>query len=181
MATKTELKRTPVVQSAIDNGILTITVQGFEPVVVDPAAYPDALVRYAALHGFKQKYMDAAAIERDETTGKPALPADKYKAIMAVRAHHLETGEWNRTGGGDGGGDGLLVSALVEYLGQDAETVRATVGTWDKRTQAAMRADAQVAPIIARIRMAREAKNAKGVDTGALLAAMQRGQPAQSE
>ena len=174
MVTKTETKRTPVAQSMIDNGILTITVQGFEPLVIDPAEMPAALNAHAALHGYKQKIMDAMAIERDETTGRPALPDVKYKAARAVLSHMLETGEWNRTGGGDGAGDGLLVSALMEYLGQDAETVRATVGTWDKRTQAAMRADPQVAPIIARIRMAREAKNARGVDTAALLAGMRK-------
>lgn len=173
MATKPETKRpTPVVASLIDNGILTITVQGFDPIRVDPDAMPASLNAYAALHGYKQKLMDAAAIERDETTGRPAAPDAKYKAIRAVIDHMLETGEWNRTGGGDGSGDGLLVSALMEYLGQDAETVRATVATWDKRTQAAMRADPNLAPIIARLRIARDAKNAKGVDTAALLASM---------
>jgi hypothetical protein len=162
-----------IVSTSVDNGRLTITVDGFAPIVIDPAEMPDNLNAYAALHGYKQKLVDAAAIERDPDTGRPATPAHKYAAIMAVHDHMVSTGEWNRTGGGDGSGsDGLLVRALVEYLGQSVETVRATVAAWDKRTQAAMRGDPAVAPIIARLRMARDATKAKGIDTAGLLASL---------
>lgn len=168
----TETKRQSVVSTDIDNGILTITVAGFDPLRIDPSAFPDNIRDYAALHGFKQKTIDAAAIERDPDTGRSASAHDKYKAIVAV-VDSLMQGTWNRTGGGDGAGnDGLLVRALVEFLGQPIEQVRETVGTWDKRTQAAMRADPNLAPIIARMRTARDAKKAGGVDTASLLASL---------
>lgn len=166
-------KRTPVVATTIDNGILTITVQGFDPIRIDPVEMPDNLNAYAALHGYKQKLVDAAAIERDVETGRPALPVDKHRAIVGVLDHMRQTGEWNRVGGGDGTTtDGLLVRALTEFLGKPVDEVRATVAGWDKRTQAAMRADVSLAPIIARLRLAKDATKARGVDTAGLLASL---------
>lgn len=162
----------PVVSTAIDNGILTITVTGFAPIVIDPSDYPDSIREYAALHGFKQKYVDAAAL------GAEATPKEKYEAIRALVNHHAETGDWNRTGTGDGsGGDGLLVQALMEYHDMDRDAARAAVGTVSKAEQAALRASPELSPIIARIKIARAdkaAKKAPTVDTSSLLAKLAR-------
>lgn len=154
------------ISTKVDNGQLTITVHGFAPIVIDPADYPAELVNYAALHGFKQKYVDGAAL------GKGATLTEKHAAIMAIVEHHQTTGEWNRVGGGDGtSGDGLLVRALMEAAGLGRDEARTAVGQMDKATQAAMRKDAEIAPIIARIKLEKPLPKASAtVDTGSLLA-----------
>jgi len=160
-----------VINTTIDNGRLSITVEGFDPLVIDRDAYPEHIGDYAALHGLKQKLGDAMAIERDPDTGRSATPAQKHAAMMRVH-ESLLAGEWNRRAEGDGTGtDGLLVRALVEFTGHPIEAVRATVAGWDKRTQAAMRGDENLVHIINRLRVARAPK---GVDTGALLAGLHR-------
>lgn len=152
-----------IVQSDIDNGRLTITVKGFDPIVVDPADYPTELVNYAALHGFKQRYVDAAAL------GAGASPAEKYAEIERLVVYHRATGEWKRTGDGDAaGGDGLLVRAIMEYHGMDREWARQAVGTLDKKVQAQLRASAELKPIIDRLRVAKAPK--ASVDVSAILA-----------
>jgi hypothetical protein len=159
-----------IVQTSVDNGLLTITVQGFAPMIVDPTTLPTELVQQAALHGFKQKYVDKAAL------GAGATPAEKHAAIQAMVTHHAETGDWNMTGQGDGtSGDGLLVRALMEVLDVDRDTARGMVSGMDKPTQAAMRKDGSIAPIIARMKAERPAPKASAtVDTGAILAALRR-------
>ena len=156
----------PIIKTEVDNGILTITVSGHPAIVIDPADYPAELVSYAALHGFKQKYADAAAL------GAEATPAEKHAAIKALVDHHRDTGDWNRTGAGDGtSGDGLLVRAVMEFNGMERDAAREAVATLDKATQAAMRASPELEPIIRRIKMERPAPKAKvGVDTAGLLA-----------
>ena len=137
------------VVSTIDNGVLTITVQGFDPIRVDPTDYPNELVEFAALHGLKQRYVDAAAL------GAGSTPGEKHAAIMALVTHHRDTGEWARVAGaGSGaGGDGLLVRAVMEVFGLDRDTARAQVGAMDKKTQHALRSAPELAPVIARLRV----------------------------
>lgn len=164
----TEEKRIPDVDKTIDNGTLTITVRGFAPIVVRPDDYPTELVNHAALHGFAQKYGDAAALSKGATL------AEKHASILLVVGHHRETGEWNRKGGasGDGtSGDGLLVAAIAEFDGCTRDEARALVGAMDKKTQAAMRSSDALRPIIERIKTER-AKPAPKVDVAAILARM---------
>ncbi len=156
------------VKTNIDNGVLTIDVTGCARITVDPSDYPASLIDYAALHGFKQKYTDAAAL------GAGASDAEKYDAIMAVVTHHRTTGEWNRTpGAGDGAsGDGLLVRAVMEAYGLDRDTARTQVAAIDKKTQAAMRGSDELAPIIARLRTEKKPKAATPDALSAAQAAM---------
>lgn len=161
----TTTPRTPDVSTDIDNGQLKITVNGFAPIIVDPADYPSSLVDYAALHGFKQRYVDAAALGAGSTCD------EKHAAIMALVTHHRETGEWLRTPGkGDGvGSDGLLVRAIAEACALPMDVARAEVGKMDKKTQAQLRLnDPTLRPIIERLRVERAAKGPK-VDTTATL------------
>ena len=158
------------IESTIENGILTIRITGHPDIVIDPAEMPPALNEYAALHGYKQRILDAAALSRDPTTGRPATPAEKYSEMRRLADHMVESGEWRRNAAGDGtAGDGLLVRAVMEACGLDRTAARAAVGQWDRKTQAAMRADPTIAPIIARLRTERPAR-AAGVDTAAKLA-----------
>lgn len=155
------------ITKVIDNGILTITVSGFSPFVVDPENLPRELVNHAALHGFGQKYGDAASLSKGATL------AEKHAAIMAVVNHHAETGEWNRKGGGDGTtGDGLLVSAIMEFESIDRDAARLLVSRMDKKLQAKMRAAPQLKAIIDRIKTERAPKVDTSFDAAAILAAL---------
>lgn len=149
-------------------GVLTITVRGFAPVTIDPATYTEATRRQAMAHGFKQKYVDAAAL------GAEATLAEKHEAIMALVNHHREGGAWNRVGGaGDGTfGDGLLVKAIQQAFGLDRDTARAQVKGWDKKTQAAMRNVPEIKAEIDKIKAEDYKRKAGTVDTSAALAAL---------
>lgn len=165
MTTLTTPTRTPDVATEIDNGQLVIKVNGFDPITIYPTDYPQALVECAALHGFKQRYVDAAAL------GAGAPLPEKYAAIMALVIHHRTTGEWLRTPGkGDGvGSDGLLVRAIAEACNLPVDVARAEVGKMDKKAQAQLRLnDPTLRPIIERLRTERAARGAK-VDTSATL------------
>ena len=169
-----------ILSKTIENGVLTIIVEGFAPIMIDPADYPSELVDHAALHGFAHKYGDAGALSAGATN------AEKHAAIMLVVQHHQDTGEWNRKGGGDGSGtgDGLLVAALVEWTngpecpdGQpalDRASARAVVGAMPKPTQRAMRGAEPLASIIARIKTARAPKTPMGFDAASVLAGLTR-------
>ncbi len=154
------------VSKVIDNGVLTLTVAGFPSFVIDPANMPTELVNHAALHGFAQKYGDAAALSKGATL------AEKYAAIKTVIDHHATTGEWNRKGDGAGStGDGLLVSAIMEFQGISRDEARTLVGMMDKKVQAAMRAAPDLKKIIDRIKTEKAPKTST-VDVGAVLAGL---------
>lgn len=124
------------------------------------------LLNRAAAHGFKQKIVDAAAIPRDITTGRSASDADKLNAMAEVATRLLTTGEWNTRNGEGGNEGGLLLRALVElYPTKTREALTEWLKKKSKSEQAALRADAKVAPIIARLR----AESAPEMDTSAML------------
>lgn len=165
------MARTSDVSTKVDNGVLTITVDGFEPIVIDPTALPRELVEQAALHGFKQKYVDAAAL------GASSTLTEKFNAISALVLHHQRTGEWNRVGGsGDGtSGDGLLVRAIMEACDLTRDQARESVAAMDKKTQHAMRNSPELKPIIDRLRTERAPKVDTSVDTANLLSRLRMG------
>lgn len=154
-----------------DEGVLTITLNDGGPaIVIDPATYAAATQRAAMAYGFKQKYVDAAAL------GKTATIGEKRRAIMALVNHHRDGGAWNRVGGnGDGtSGDGLLVRAIQVYAGITRDAAIAQVAGWDKPTQHAMRTHADIAPIVARIKAEDDKATAPRVDVSSVLAGLRR-------
>jgi hypothetical protein len=159
----------PAIEMAIDNGRLVIAFDdGGPPVVVDPATMPDNLNHTAALAGYSHRLRDCAALS--VVDGVRPTTAMKRAEIERLYEHMVTTGEFYRTGAGDGtGSDGLLVRALAESCGIGLEDARATVAGWDKKFQSAMRRDPELAPIIERLKTAR-AKVAPGApDTRSVL------------
>lgn len=164
------------ITKSIDNGILTITVEGFAPIVVNPADYTSNIRDYGFLHGMSQKLGDAGALS--VVDGQRPTAAMKHAEIKRLNDYMLESGEWFRTGKGDGAGtDGLLVRALAQLCEKTIEEARADVAGMDKKLQAAMRRDPELAPIIAELKAARAPRTDD--DTAAkargLLAALKRG------
>lgn len=175
MNTNTNTK-TPAIAATIDGPFLTLTFahDTANPLVLDANRLSPEIQHAAMMHGLKQKLVDAAAISRNPDTGRSATSADKESAVREVY-ERLQAGQWNKTReGGAGATGGLLVAALIRiYEGRktDAE-IRAYVEGLSEKEQAAIRATARVAPVIAAIKAERDAKKADKIDGDALLSGL---------
>jgi hypothetical protein len=143
---------------------------GGKSVTLSLAKVHQSNVNYAALHGFKQRIGDMAALSRNPDTGQAASPADKFDAIVRG-VEHYESGaaEWNLRGAvGErtSGEIGLLSRAIAEVKGTDAIKVRDWLKTKSRAEQVAIALSAEVKPVMDRMR--REA--AGDVDAEGLLA-----------
>jgi hypothetical protein len=98
----------------------------------------------ALIHGYTQKIGDAAAIPKNETTGKSATDAEKRAAMQEI-VDRLLDGEWN----GDRKSGGLnieaLVAAIVKITKKSDAGVRAFVEGKDDTGKKALRDSAQFA------------------------------------
>lgn len=133
------------------------------------------ILEQAALHGLKQKLVDAAAISRDPDTGRSATIEDKFAAVEQVFLRLTREHAWNavvRDGSGGGSG-GLLRAALVRLFDgrQTPEQIDAFLAGKTDAEKAALRATAKIAPIVETIKAERAAKSQKvgAIDTDALL------------
>jgi hypothetical protein len=129
-----------------------------------------ANVDYAALHGFKQRIGDMAALSRDPVTGRAATPADKFAAIEAgVLHYHSGSPDWNmRAAGGErtGGELGLLARAIAAIKGRDIVEVR----DWLKTKTDGERVKLAISPAIKELIDGYRAERASDVDAEELLA-----------
>ena len=166
----------PAIDMIIDNGRLVIAFDDGAPsITIDPATMPTNLNATAALSGYMHRFRDCAALS--VVDGVRPTTAAKRHEIVRLFDHMTSTGEFYRTGQGDGTGtDGLLVRALAEAAGLTIDDSRTTVAGWDKKFQAAMRRDPELAPIIERMKLER-AKDApaSGVDTRSVLERLRAG------
>lgn len=150
------------------DGSLRIDVMGFDSLVVQLRDISDAMIEQAALHGLKQKIVDAAALSRNPDTGRSATAADKYNAMKEV-LDRIMAGEWNKTrGDGSGtGAGGLLFAALCRiYANKDAAEIRAFLDGKTAAEQAALRKNPKVAGVIETIKAerAKDAPDEAGTD-----------------
>lgn len=154
MATN-ETKRVPALRVEIDDDAsgLTLTFANGERLTLGINDLADDVVRYATLHGLKQKLVDAAAISRDPETGRSATVADKYNAVKAVY-DRLLAGQWTAPRGEGGtSATGLLFRALCRmYPGRAPETIREYLDRKNKKDQDSLRRNPRVAAIIEEIK-----------------------------
>lgn len=147
----------------IDNKTLTIATEGKNDIVVKLSELDNGIIEYSALHGLKQKIVDAAAL------GAGYSLTEKYNAMLEV--FERITGDdpsWNKRAEGAGTITGLLFRALCRlYPNKNPDTLRAYHDKLDKSQQAALRKSATIAPIIEQIKM--ESVSTKGIDTTGLL------------
>lgn len=130
----------------------------------------DDISRELRWHGAKQKIGDAGAISRNPETGRSATIADKRAAMLEVR-DRLAAGQWNKVRAEGGGGKGLLLSALLRLRPTATEDVmRAWLDGKTDAEQAALRASAEIAPIIEAIKAERARPTDPTIDTAAMLA-----------
>lgn len=150
----------------IDTDGLTLNFADGAVITLGVNDLSDEIIRYATLHGLKQKLIDAAAISRNPDTGRSASLEDKFNAIMDVR-ERLLAGQWNKgREGGAGGTGGLLFRALCQLYPQKLpEQIREFLEGKSKAEQAALRATPKIAAIIEQLR----AKAGSDIDTDELL------------
>lgn len=154
------------------NGSLRIDVAGFPALNVQLRDLSDAMIEQAALHGLKQKIVDAAALSRNPDTGRSASVADKYNAMREV-LERLLVGDWNKArGDGTGtGAGGLLFAALCRlYSAKTPEAIRAFLDGKTAAEQAALRKNPKISAVIETIKAERAKDAPDGTDTDDMLA-----------
>lgn len=104
-----------VTTTRLESGAIQFSVLGAGTLTFDFTKADESMRAHAEIHGWIQRISDAAAIGRDEETGKPATPEAKL-ARMKARVDHYESGaaEWRISGAG-GGGRSDVVMAFQRY------------------------------------------------------------------
>ena len=114
---ETKLKSNSVVTvQQLDETKLQFSVVGAGSIVFDTSTAHPRLAQRAALHGWKQRISDAAAIPRDTETGKSASPEEKFTAMQALVEHYMTgTDQWSRVRSSEGGGaKSLTIEAIAQ-------------------------------------------------------------------
>ena len=151
-----------------DSAALTLNFANGKEIIISTNSLQNGLLYMAAIHGLKQKLVDAAAISRNPETGRPASVEDKYQAVKAVY-DRLLAGQWNATREGGGNAGGLLLQALCRmYEGRKTvEELKAFLADKTDAEKTALRKNPRVAAIIEDIRA--EQGKAANIDTDELL------------
>jgi len=121
---------------------------------------PSQLLLKFAVHGVAQKL-------GDEVSGLK----DIDDAVLAIDnlMDRLERGEWTQVREANGlAGTSVLARALVEVTGNDIKRVREYLSTKSQAEKIALRTNAKIAPVIARLE-AGKTKKENSIDTDALL------------
>lgn len=100
-----------VTTQRLESGALQFNVLGAGSLTFDFTQASEANRAHAEVHGWVQRISDAAAMGRDEETGKPATPAEKL-ARMRSRVEHYESGspDWRIAGAGGGGQSEIVLA-----------------------------------------------------------------------
>ena len=151
-----------------DSAALTLNFANGKELVITTNSLKNGLLYMAAIHGLKQKLVDAAAISRNPETGRAATVEDKFQAVEAVY-DRLLAGAWNATREGGGATGGLLLQALVRmYAGRKTpDELKAFLADKTDAEKTALRKNPRVAQIIEDIRA--ETGKAANIDTDEML------------
>jgi hypothetical protein len=111
---------------------------------------------YAEMHGWKQRVIDSAAVERTDEEGRlvpdELRDATQWTNICSMIDHYESgTADWSIRAPGQGGDGGLLVKAMVR-AGAAEEAARAAVKSMDRKTQNAMLTHEKLRDHVAAIR-----------------------------
>ena len=154
-----------------DSAALTLKFSNEKEITITTNSLQNGLLYMAAIHGLKQKLVDAAALSRNPETGRAATVEDKYQAVEAVY-NRLLAGQWNATREGGATG-GLLLQALCRmYEGRKTpEELKAFLVDKTDAEKTALRKNPRVAAIIEEIRA--EQGKAANIDTDELLSELE--------
>ena len=140
------------------NSSIVFNVRGAAPdgggksVTLNLSAVHPSNVAYAALHGFKQRIGDMAALSRNPETGRPATPGEKFDAIARGVEHYMSgASDWAlRAASGErtSGELGLLARAIAELKGKELLEIRDWLKT---KTEGERKSLAVLEPVKARM------------------------------
>ena len=169
----TTTTRTPAIDATTTpagdmvNGGLTLAFSNGETLTIQLRDLTTTMLEQAALHGLKQKLVDAAAISRNPDTGRSATIDDKYNAVREVY-DRLLSGQWNKNRESGAVKGGLLFRALcMFYPDKTPEAIRTFLEAKTAEQKTALRKVPKIAAIIATLKD--DDTDAGGVDTDALL------------
>ena len=165
-----EPTRKSVVSTDIFGTTLTLNfITGQELSVTLDNLSPE-IIKQAALHGLKQKLVDAAAIARNTDNGNSATPTDKFNAVKVVYDRITrEDGTWNAVREGEVKHQGgIFIRAVMELTGKPRADIDAAMEAYTKEQIAALKKNPRVMDIMQR--MQREEAAAAGNTGDDLLA-----------
>lgn len=168
-----------VIAHQIDGTVIKFTVKDAGEITLDVAAVSDAVRQRAAVHGLVQRVSDAAAIPRDEETGKSATPQEKLAAMTRLVEHYSSGAvEWTLNREGSGSGRGVSGAALLREaleLWQPEKGAEA-IGLWVKgltnKQIAALIGSAELKPHVDAVREKHLKDQGAGVDAEELLSSL---------
>lgn len=139
---------------AANSGVLTFKFGNGSKVTFDPAKVSDEIRRQAMLHGFNQKIRDAAAGYSKELDYFGA----QEEMLKVVEA--LESGQWNRQGGGAGAGVVMedLAHAIARIKDESYDRALAAVKKATPEQRTSWSKNGKVAQFMAEAKVARLAK-----------------------
>lgn len=159
MAKSESTKKVPVIAGDVNGSILTLTFQDGRILTLDATKVSADIQHAAMMHGFKQKLVDAAAINRNTDTGASATIDDKYDNVREVYDRLIDVnGTWNKQrgdGSGSSAGTGLLVRALMAIYGKSEDEVREILDNCSDDEVKAVRGNPKVAAKMAELKQAK--------------------------
>lgn len=156
--------RVPVVRTDIFGTTLTLNFSHGKELAVSIDNLSPEIIKQAALHGLKQKLVDAAAIARNPETGRSATVEDKYDAVKTVFDRITrEDGTWNAVREGvERLAGGMFARALMELTKKTKGEIDALLEKYTKEEIAALKKNPRIVDIMQR--MEREAVAARHDD-----------------
>jgi hypothetical protein len=166
MGDKTMAANNRAIQTTIDTTLKTLAINtDIGEIFIRLSDLDPEILEYAALHGLKQKIVDAAALPNGATI------TEKFAAMQEVygRLTNKEEPTWNKgAGAGNGGTGGLLFRALCRlYPTKTPDAIKGYLDKQDNKKQAALRKDPKVSAMIETVRA--EGIKTTGIDAGELL------------
>lgn len=145
----------PAITTDIFGSTLTLNFSNGEELAIDITKLSPEITLYAALHGVKQKLIDAAAIACNVETGRSATIDDKYTAVKAVFDRITKPdGTWNKAKAveSEAANGNMLVRALMHMTGEDKTYVEDFLSAKTKEQRAALKKNPKVLAIIEELR-----------------------------
>lgn len=111
----------------MEGGLIKIEVKDQPDIIFDEKKASEANREYARFNGWKQRFVDSAALSKDTSNGAPASPREKWEAMKELVDFYHEGGEiWARTGTGEGQ-KSITVEAIAKVKGLTFEQAEAEV------------------------------------------------------